>query len=241
VLGVKSISCGAVNLSEFRAWASEPRGYRVYMQAQRGERARRKDARELARTAAPDPYRGQLADPFLDQPVPDDVALFLPRSGQQVRPVRPTRVQTTVQQRPHTPSIAVAAGVLGLVAGVLIGIFGLLLFAIVSIESDLGSPDRSFYRGSDAGYVLLGSLNLGVCACLVIGSIGLMAGRLTGRILTTIGGWAALGFSAFWWDEGRAPGFVALLMAATSALILLLSYHRTVTEWLGVRPAPQPR
>jgi hypothetical protein len=200
----------------------------------------RRDAADLAATPTPNPYRGQLSDPFCDQPVPDGVTLFVPRGARQVDAPRNAPAQTRPNVPSRAPSAAVTAGVIGLVIGTLIGIFGLVLLAVISLEQDLSGQDRSFYQGSDASYVLMAMLNFALCACLVAGAIGLMSGRVGGRITLTAGIGTALLFSAFWWDEGRAPVFIPVVVGFSAALALVLSYRRDVTDWLGVLPVPQP-
>ncbi|MCW2542148.1 MAG: hypothetical protein JWN95_3873 [Frankiales bacterium] len=203
--------------------------------------AQRAEARELARLPGVDPYRGQLADPFYDRAVPADVALFVPRGMQQVRMARPAVVPLLAppMQR-KAPGLAVFAGVLSLAIGALVGIFGLMLLALINYEHTLGAPDRSFYRGSDASYVTLALLNLGVCALLVIGAIRMMMGNVAGRVSMTIGAWATIGFSTFWWQDAHAPTLLPVAVAIAGAVILMAVYHRPVSRWLGIQLPPQP-
>jgi len=203
-------------------------------------KARRADAHDLASTPVPNQYRSQLVDPYCDQPVPDYVVLVAPRSDSRVVPESARYAMGASPNKRHAPTLAVVAGVIGLISGALVGIYGLLLFALVTIENDLGSPDRSFYQGSDASYVLLGLLDLALAACLTAGAVGLMSAKVTGRIALTIAGWVTAGLSFFWWDEGRAPWLVPAVMGASAIAMLLFAYHRTVTDWLGVLPVPQP-
>jgi hypothetical protein len=203
--------------------------------------AQRIEARELARLPVVNPYRGQLADPFYDRAVPEDVALFVPRGTRQVRTARPASVPMMVPPTQRkAPGLAVFAGVLALITGALTGIFGLMLLALVNYENTLGAPDRSFYRGSDASYVTLALLNLGVCALLVIGAIRMIMGRVGGRISMTVGAWATIGFGTFWWRDAHAPTLLPVAFIIAAAAILMTAYHRSVNRWLGVQPPPQP-
>ncbi|HEY2044483.1 MAG TPA: hypothetical protein VGH11_17540 [Jatrophihabitans sp.] len=210
------------------------------MTAPKTSTAAERHARELARTPVPNPYRGQLSDPFYERDVPEDVDLIVPRGTRQVRQAAPWAYPDHPALRYQAPSTAIATGVISLVVGVLVGIFGLLLFAIVSFQHDVGAPDRTFYAGSDGAHVVMGFANLGLCACLVSGAIGLMMGKVTGRISLTIGHWVVLGFSVFWWREGAATVSIPIVLGLSSAAALLLSYQPPITRWLGVRPPPQP-
>jgi len=140
----------------------------------------------------------------------------------------------------RTPGPAVVAGILALGLAALLGLFGLLLLAIVSLQDEYGAPDRSFYRGSDSSYVLLALLNFALGASLAIGGISLLTGRLGGRLMITIAGWTVLTVCGFWWLQATVNALVPLVMAAASLGMLVLCYHASVTRWLGVLPAAQP-
>jgi hypothetical protein len=140
----------------------------------------------------------------------------------------------------RTPGPAVMAGILALGLAALLGLFGLLLLAIISLQDEYGAPDRSFYRGSDSSYLLLALLNFALGASLAIGGISFLTGRLVGRLVITIAGWTVLTVCGFWWLQAAVSGMVPLLMAAASLGMLALSYQAGVTRWLGVLPAAQP-
>lgn len=206
---------------------------------------RRADARELAVTPPPDPYRGQLADPYCDQPVADDVRLFVPAGYRQLPPVggaRPGPWGPGMAPRPGSaPAPAVFAGVTGLVLAVLLGLLGMLLLAVVSLSGDVGAPDRSFYRGADASYVVLALVNFLMMAGCLLGAIGLLSGRVAGRVLLTGSGWAAVIVSLFWWQGPHSVNpTLPVVMAGASLAMLIAAYQPSVTHWLGVRPPPQP-
>lgn len=191
--------------------------------------AQQRDARELALTRPADPYRGALSDPFAVRPVvatvpvpPEaDAPVELPRSGH------------------GTPTPATLAGILAIALGVTVGLFGLLLLTYVSLQDEV-APDRSFYQGTDSGYVVLALVNFGIATGCGLGGIVLMTGRLAGRIALTVAGWTALMLSAFWYLRGQVNVSVSLIIAVAAALMLALAYQRSVTHWLGVLPAPQP-
>jgi hypothetical protein len=226
------------------------------------QRIAAEQARELARAPVSDPYRGQLADPFADQRVPAGTLLAAPGGRAQIAPgssggdgapaggfglgsgAPPTfsgGYDVTGQPiRPRAPGLAVAVGVLALLEGVVIGVLGLLLIALISISHNIDVGDRSFYAGQDASYILLGVLNLGVSAALVVGAVALMTGRLSGRIALTAGAWTVLGFSAFWGTQDNVSGYIPFVLALVAAAILALGYQRSLTDWLGVLPPPQP-
>jgi hypothetical protein len=212
------------------------------MAAAKGSRARRLDARELATTPVADPYRGQLSDPYSDVAPPADVALFGSRGGGGVSVVRPAAAAAPppLQFRRKAPTTVVTVGVIEIILGIAVGVLGLLVIALVNLVNNLGNSDRSFYQGSDAAYLLMGVLDLAVCAVLVGGGIALLTGRLTGRIALTAGNWAVIGFSVFWWGQHQVPLILPLSLLVTSATALAVSYQRSVTEWLGVLPSPQP-
>jgi hypothetical protein len=193
-----------------------------------------RDARELARAPVPDPYRGQLADPYCDRPVPPDAALRGGNAG-------PARPPTPVYfLRVPAPRSASFAGVTGIVLGCLIALFGLILFAILSFQNQLGAPDRSFYQGNDASFLLLALLDFGLAALCIGGGGALLAGRLAGRIALTAGGWIAFGMSLFWWHSNHVEDALPIVVGLASVAMLIAMYDPRVTRWLGVLPPPQP-
>jgi hypothetical protein len=217
------------------------------MGAAEGRKAR-SDARELAATKPADPYRGALTDPYLSQSA---TAGALPGPDRNAAVAGPGPHPTTVPddgaseyvQPPagnRTPAPAVMAGVLAIALAAVLGLFGLLLLAIISLQDEYGAPDRSFYRGSDSSYLLLALLNLALAASLAIGGISLLTGRLAGRLVITIAGWTVLTVCGFWWLQSTVNGLVPLVMAAASLCMLALAYQAVVTRWLGVLPAAQP-
>ncbi|HTZ43640.1 MAG TPA: hypothetical protein VMB79_07235 [Jatrophihabitans sp.] len=187
-----------------------------------------RDARELARTPPADPYRGTLTDPF-SRPV-----------AEPAREPVPERADPVPRPSARTPSGASLAGIIGIALGLTLGLFGLLLLTIVSLQNDYGAPDRSFYRGTDSGYVVLGLVNFVLAGCCAIGGIVLMTGRLSGRIALTIGGWATILLSGFWLIDGSVRVVVPIVLAVAAATMLCFGYQRPVTDWLGVLPPPQP-
>jgi hypothetical protein len=203
-------------------------------------------ARELALTPPANPYRRTLSDPF-SQPATESPATTEPEArpaGNQEqatgRPQDIGRLQTSDRPQRGTPGAATLAGIVGIALGLTLGLFGLLLLTIVSLQNDYGAPDRSFYRGTDSGYVVLGLVDFGLAACCGIGGIVLMTGRLSGRIAVTVGGWATLMLSGFWLLDGAVRAVVPIVLAVSAATMLFFSYQRPVTDWLGVLPPPQP-
>ncbi len=220
-----------------------------------GTRARtpqQRAARELALTPPANPYRGALSDPY-SQPVPQQPAATGMPDGRptDARPAdaRPADARPADARpaagRPHrvprgTPGSATLAGIVGIALGLTLGLFGLLLLTIVSLQNDYGAPDRSFYRGTDSGYVVLSLVDFGLAACCGIGGIVLMTGKVSGRIAVTVGGWATLMLSGFWLLDGAVRAIVPIILAVSAATMLFFSYQRPVTDWLGVLPPPQP-
>ncbi len=215
-----------------------------------GDRRARRDARELATTPPPNPYRGALTDPFIHPVRPAD-----PGQTEAARPAEPTRSgrltrgepaaeSTGTRQRPpasnRTPGPAVLGGILAIGIGAVVGLFGMLLLAIISLQDEYGAPDRSFYRGSDSSYLLLALLNFALGACLVVGGISLLTGRLIGRVAVTAAGWTVLALCGFWWLQASVEVLVPLILGLLSLAMLVLSYQASVTRWLGVLPAAQP-
>lgn len=216
-----------------------------------GQKKARNDARELALTKPADPYRGALTDPFTGPPVPPPALGTaaptgggLPTSayGSAGRwPVLGTAAEYGQLPPPNrTPAPAVMAGILALGLAAVLGLFGLLLLAIISLQDEYGAPDRSFYRGSDSSYLLLALLDFALGACLAVGGIAFLTGRVTGRIVLTIAGWVVLTVCGFWWLQTTVNSLVPLVLAAASAGMLAMAYQASVTHWLGVLPAAQP-
>ncbi|MDQ2838692.1 MAG: hypothetical protein M3Y42_20535 [Actinomycetota bacterium] len=222
--------------------------------------AQQRDARELALTRPADPYRGSLTDPFYEQPAanyltgvagrpPSSVHLTGLAEPASAPPASPMPAGTLDYSGPsllpspdtgRMPGPATLAGILGIALGVTLALFGMLLLAILSLQHEYGAPDRSFYRGTDSGYVVLALLDFGVALGCAIGAIMLLTGRVAGRVAITVSGWATLILAAFWLLIGQTNPVAPLIIAVAAALMLLLSYQRTVTRWLGVLPAPQP-
>ncbi|UQX88331.1 hypothetical protein M6D93_18920 [Jatrophihabitans telluris] len=139
------------------------------------------------------------------------------------------------------PRAALWAGIVGLVLGVLVGIFGLLVIALIGLLHSSGDfGDRSAYAGADAAYVMLGVLDFGVSALLLIGSIALISGKLAGRLLLTVGLWSSILFAVYWAKQSQIPVPIPVSLGLAAAVSLVLSYQASVTRWLGVLPAVQP-
>jgi hypothetical protein len=226
-----------------------------------GKKAR-SDARELAAAKPADPYRGALTDPYTGPsaapPPPAGSAGGLlptrvPAAGALRTGRRPdSRVPDygvpdygvpdygVLPAANRTPVPAVVAGILAFGMAALLGLFGLLLLAVISLQDEYGAPDRSFYRGSDSSYLLLALLNFALGASLVLGGISFLTGRLVGRLVITIAGWTVLTVCGFWWLQAAVNDLVPLMMATASLGMLAMAYQAGVTRWLGVLPSAQP-
>lgn len=227
------------------------------MMAADGKKARR-DARELAATPPADPYRGALTDPYTGQLTPAAPSTSAPAGAGHSPPAgvnAPTGPghSRAAEPRPgpaagygqlpvsnRAPAPAVLAGIISISLGAALGLFGLLLLAIISLQDEYGAPDRSFYRGSDSSYLLLALLDFALGACLAVGGIALLTGRLIGRLAVTIAGWTVIALCGFWWLQAAVNGLVPLVIALLSLIMLALCYQASVTRWLGVLPAVQP-
>jgi hypothetical protein len=209
-------------------------------------RKARRDARELAATRPTDPYRGALTDPYAAVGTarqPGAIAPLDPRDPAGGRPAGAEAQPVAGYQPPaghRTPGQAMLAGILAIGLGATTGLFGLLLLAIISLQEEYGAPDRSFYQGSDSSYLLLALLDFGLGACLVVGGISLLTGRLTGRLLITAAGWTVLALCAFWWVQASVTSTVPLVVGLLTLGMLVLCYQAGVTRWLGVLPPAQP-
>lgn len=212
-------------------------------------RKARRDARELAATRPPDPYRGALTDPYaaptVQAAVPSSTAgtaeATAAATAARAKQPAATDASTQLLTADHgRPGQALLAGILAIGLGATTGLFGLLLLAILSLQEEYGAPDRSFYQGSDSSYLLLALVDFVMAACLVIGGISLVTGRLAGRVLITIAGWTVLALCAFWWMQTTVTAAVPLVVGLLSLGMLMLCYQANVTRWLGVLPAAQP-
>jgi hypothetical protein len=200
-----------------------------------------RDARELAMTPVPDPYRSQLLDPYAGQPVPEEATLL---AGSGLPQVSPSRRRTDVHvpnPRIPAPISAKLAGVLGIVLGTAVGILGLILIAIVSFLNKYGAPDRSFYQGSDGSYLTIASVDFVLACGCISGAIMLLLGRIAGRVLLTTSGWPVLGLSVYWLLTDGINPLLPIVLGLTAGGMLMTLYHPAVTRWLGVLPAPQPQ
>lgn len=213
-----------------------------------------RDARELALTRPSDPYRGALSDPFTvtapsvpagtDGTGPGVSAGADPGLGAGVAGTAgstaavPGRVEPP--RRPGMPGEATFAGILGIVLGLALGLFGLLLVTIVSLQDQYGAPDRSYYRGTDSGYVVLGLIDFGLAVLCGIGGTTMLTGRVLGRVAVTVGGWACLMLAGYWLVNSTVAWFVPVAVAAVAAAMLFAAYTRRVSRWLGVLLPPQP-
>jgi len=207
--------------------------------------AHRLDARELAATPTPDPYRHALVDPFADKPVPESSGLA-PNAG--APPTRPAPSYSQVVlspygflQRSKMPATAGWAVVCGFVLGGALAIFGVMLIAWLSLQSQVALQDRSFHRGGDAADLLIALIDLGLASVLLVATSSFASGKVAGRIGMTGAAGITLLLSAFWWHSERdVPAWLPVTVALVTVAMLALAYDRRVTRWLGVRPAPQP-
>ena len=206
-----------------------------------------RDAHELARTPQANPYRGALLDPFAAKPLP----IAKPAAAAASRPTaasprpthsgRPTDRPAVAPWAPTTmPAPATIAGVLGFLLSLAMVLFGISLLALLALQSDYGAPDRSFYRGADSGSVVLALIDFALAIGCAVGAILLLGGRVLGRVSCTVSGWLILCLSAFWYLRGHAGATVPLAVALAAGAMLLLSYQRSVTRWLGVLLPAQP-
>jgi hypothetical protein len=138
------------------------------------------------------------------------------------------------------PAPATIAGVLGFLLSLAMVLFGISLLALLTLQSDYGAPDRSFYRGADSGSVVLALIDFALAIGCAVGAILLLGGRVLGRVSCTVSGWLILCLSAFWYLRGHAGTVVPLAVALAAGAMLLLSYQRSVTRWLGVLFPAQP-
>src|SRR6185437_11280980 len=129
-----------------------------------------------------------------------------------------------------TPAAATIAGVIGLALSLTMAVFGISLLALLSLQSDFGAPDRSFYQGADSGSVVLALLDFALAGGCAIGGILLMGGRVLGRVACTVSGWLILCLSAFWYLRGHANAVVPVTVALAAGAMLLLGYQRSVTR-----------
>lgn len=201
-----------------------------------------RDAHELARTPQANPYRGTLLDPFAARPVSKPATSASPPPTDASQPARVAGGRTPIAPwaSTATPAAATAAGVLGLVLSLAMALFGISLLALLSLQSDFGAPDRSFYQGADSGSVVLALIDFGLAAGCAVGSILLMGGRVLGRVACTVSGWLILCLSAFWYLRGHANAVLTVTVALVAGAMLLLSYQHSVTRWLGVLLPAQP-
>ena len=203
------------------------------MATARARTAYQRDARELALSRPTDPYRGGLLDPFSVRTAPAAVASEPDQADQPPVPPLPGVPA-------GSPAAAIAAGLLGLALSLAMALFGISLLALLSLQSDYGAPDRSFYRGADSGSAVLALIDFGLSAGCGLGGVMLMGGRVAGRIAITVSGWLIIDLSAFWYLRGHASSAVVVSIGVAAAAMLLLSYQRSVTRWLGVLLPPQP-
>jgi len=101
--------------------------------------------------------------------------------------VGPSAVGVPAVPHPAKDGKLIAAGVLGIIPGVVLGAFG--VFAVVAAILFEGSDDDFFFGSGDGWAVLFGLiaafLLVGAALCL-IGGIGCVTGRGWGRIMTLI-------------------------------------------------------
>ena len=204
-----------------------------------------RDAHELARTPQANPYRGAMLDPFATASV---VESSPPASASPTAEAKAAVAERPVRSFPPappwastaTPAAATIAGVLGLALSLTMALFGVSLLALLSLQSDFGAPDRSFYRGADSGSVVLALLDFALAGGCAVGGILLMGGRVIGRVSCTVCGWVILCLSAFWYLRGHTSAVVPGTVALAAGAMLLLGYQRSVTRWLGVLLPAQP-
>jgi hypothetical protein len=184
------------------------------------------------------PYRGQLISPSDRAHTPLETGFRSPPgAGIGALPTLPAGLSHEGQVR--TPAAATWAAVASVVTGCALGVFGVLLLLVLSIQA-AQSPDRSLYAGRDTAYALLAVIDLVIGLVLAVGGVSLLGGSVCGRIAVTIGASVTLGLSAFWYLQHTVPALIPALVATIAAGVLLLSYRPIVTAWLGVLLSPQP-
>lgn len=204
-----------------------------------------------------DPYRGSLADPYnvtvtAPATVRAGASAHLPNSTPAAQSTKTTQGTTTangtaqqplVRAREHqhgTPTPATLAGIIAIALGVALALLAMVLLAILGLQDDYGAPDRSFYRGTDSGYVVMALVNFGLALASSLGGLALLTGRLVGRVAVTAAAVGVLVLSGFWWLRGDVSAGVPIVLGLLALVMLALSYQRSVSSWLGVLPAPQP-
>lgn len=219
--------------------------------------AQQRDARELAKTPLADPYRGSLADPYnvtITTPataragdsahVPDSTLTIPgPTTARSTTATNGPAQQPLVRARARqqgTPTPATLAGIIAIALGVALALLAMVLLAILGLQDDYGAPDRSFYRGTDSGYVVMALVNFGLALASSLGGLALLTGRLVGRIAVTAAAVGVLVLSGFWWLRGDVTAGVPIVIGLLAVAMLGLCYQRSVSSWLGVLPAPQP-
>jgi hypothetical protein len=197
------------------------------------------DAAEIARTPPPNPYRGQLADPYSGQaPSKTRVPEIRTPNSPLYAPQFPSAPWYFVRPRP--PRVVTVAGVIGIVLGCVLAIFGMGLLAILSSQDEFGAPDRSFYRGTDGSYVILALLDFLFAVLALTSGIAFLSGKVIGRIGLTVSGWTILGMTAYWWHAPDVRVLVPILTGIVALVLVSVLYLPAVNRWLGVDPHPQP-
>lgn len=194
----------------------------------------------------PDPYRGALADPYTvtvaaSPTVRPGAAAHLPGSTPGVEGAPGLRQPERSRERQQgTPAPATLTGIIAIALGVTLALLAMVLLAILGLQNDYGAPDRSFYRGTDSGYVVMALVNFGLALASSLGGLALLTGRLVGRIAVTAAAVGILVLSGFWWLRGDVNAGIPIVLGLLALVMLALSYQRSVTRWIGVLPAPQP-
>jgi len=114
------------------------------------------------------------------------------------------------------------------------------LLLALSLADEIGG-DRSFYQGADQAYRVVALFDLGLALACGCGAVGLLMGKLAGRIALTIGGGLVVFLSCYWLMVSEVPWrWLPPVVGVAGLAILALSYQQSVTTWLGVLRAPQP-
>lgn len=193
----------------------------------------------------PDPYRGGLADPYTvtisaSTTVRPGASAHLPGSTPPVGGAPGLQHPERSRERQQgTPVPATLAGIIAIALGVTLALLAMVLLAILGLQNDYGAPDRSFYRGTDSGYVVMALANFGLALASSLGGLALLTGRLVGRIAVTAAAVGILVLSGFWWLRGDVNAGVPIVIGLLALVMLGLGYQRSVTRWIGVLPTPQ--
>ncbi|HEY2298132.1 MAG TPA: hypothetical protein VGH43_10425 [Jatrophihabitans sp.] len=148
------------------------------------------------------------------------------------------------QRPPDRPGTATTAAVLAFVAGGLLIVASLFLFAGASLINDLGDELNQSTGPATSELAIDGVINLIASGLLIAGGVMVAGRKLRGRNLLTTGSGIVVACSIYWlvrFDHSfGGTVFYAVLFSALVVISVSMAFTTTSRAWLTAAPSTKP-